>query len=165
MNQQELLAIQEKYKQYTIEQFKNDMKITDQSELCMGDIWHNQDIDILFSDLTDNCELVKLIASVLLHFQRQKFDNRDKSIYTDSKWESTGLKWIDRIGLNLNKGDIVKLNAICKSKSHKTYLKRVASFMYKQTCHSVYTTMFNKYKIELFDQLFKLHEDQIAVKA
>lgn len=154
----------QRFRCMTNKQLIDEMKIHRDAEgcLCMGDVWHNEKIDLLFNGLDDSNKTVKAIAATILWWQKAHYYYRDKDIYDKdgvTDFNHTSLKWYDRI-MNLNKGDFVKLNSICKAKSAKTYEKRKASFFYKQVQHSYITTMFNKKKIETFENLFELIEKE-----
>lgn len=141
-------------KQLSLDEIKDLMLEKQENEddlYCMGDIWHNQVIESLFDGINDD-DISKTIVANIAFKMIESFNYRDKSIYTDSKFNHTVLKWYDRV-LGLNKGDYKKLNALMKSKSTQTLKKRMASFLKKQT-NGYYGTLLNSGKIRFFDNLF-----------
>lgn len=144
----------EDVKQMKLEDIKDLMlekQIDENDCYCMGDIWHNQIIENLFDGIEDNA-ISRTILSNIAFAMVEHFNYRDKSIYTNSDFRHTTLKWYDRV-YGLNKGDYRKLNALMKSKSLATLQKRMASFLKKQT-NGYYTTLLNSGKIRAFDKLF-----------
>ena len=139
-----------------IQELKESMLIKNEN-ICLGEIWHNQRIDILFKDVKYNkfnYELLLFIKDLMT----QKYHN-DMTVYNKDYFGKITMDSSDI----LNKGHIIKLNSIMKSKTKKTLEKRIYSFGNLLTS-SYYQQIFEVKRNKQFIDFFNKHKLDLGLK-
>lgn len=121
---------------------KEKLIIKDKVMAC-GDVWHNEDVDMLFDGLKSNkfnLDLLTLVYNLATENDTKKVD-----MYS--------------LRRQFTKGQLRKINAICKAKTKETQQKRMYSLMHLLTS-GVYSGLFNKEQLESLDEFCKTHKLQ-----
>ena len=106
------------------------LKIKDK-ELCVGDIQHNDYIDILTKDILDSN-----VSEIILNKFIRNYKTGD---------------WISHY---FTKMELSKLNAIMKTKNINTLKNKADSFISYLYRGTVYSFIFNSDKINIFNDIF-----------
>lgn len=111
--------------------------------MALGDDWHNEDVNMLFEGLKSNkfnLDLLTLVYNLATKNGTEKVD-------------------MHSLSKQFTKGQLRKINAICKAKTQETQQKRMYSLMHLLTS-GVYSGLFNKKQLEALDEFCKTHNLQ-----
>lgn len=101
-------------------------------ETCMGDIWHNQNIDMLLDGIDKRSKNYKRVWQAL-----------------QNMFETDERRWNH---YQLAKYEVKAINAMMKAKTEETFQKRVQAFLFKQY-DKMYGSLLERRKIEAFGHL------------
>jgi hypothetical protein len=111
---------------------------TIENPTCLGDKWHNDAINILVKDVNKKSKYYKHVAMRL-----------------DNVYSECSHNWIQIPNKNCR-----KLNAIMKSKTEKTFIKRIKAYINELAFGTHYGKLFNKDEIREFTTLLSYYENQ-----
>lgn len=99
---------------------------------CLGDKWHNEDIDNLFNNVDKRTKVYKNVKNILDRNTKQS--------------------WIHRF---LTKDEIKRFNAVMKTKTEKTAVKRVNRIIELLNTNTYGGALFNKDFVKDLNELIK----------
>ena len=111
--------------------------------MALGDDWHNEDVNMLFEGLKSNKFNLDLLTVVY-------------NLATKNGTEKVDMHSLSK---QFTKGQLRKINAICKAKTEATKQKRMYSLMHLLTS-GIYSGLFNKKQLEALDEFCKSHNLQ-----
>lgn len=111
--------------------------------MALGDDWHNEDVNMLFEGLKSNKFNLDLLTLVY-------------NLATKNGTEKVNMNSLSR---QFTKGQLRKINAICKAKTEATKQKRMYSLIHLLTS-GIYSGLFNKKQLEVLDEFCKSHNLQ-----
>jgi hypothetical protein len=115
---------------------KEFLKLQFDKPTCTGDQWHNDDLNLLITDLKVTPTLKKI-----WDFVRDEMEERDT-------------RWVHQ---TFTKGELQRLRVIATAKSESTREKRKLRYI-KLVTNSCYGYLLNKSKIERFCKIFKMED-------
>ena len=111
--------------------------------MALGDDWHNEDVNMLFDGLKSNkfnLDLLTLVYNLATKNGTEKVD-------------------MHSLSKQFTKGQLRKINSICKAKTEATKQKRMYSLIDLLTS-GIYSGLFNKKQLEALDEFCKSHNLQ-----
>lgn len=113
---------------------------------CMGDKWHNQTLDILYAGADKRSKYFKQVNAAM----QELFNNDD---------ETRTQRWLFVV---LPNSYARKVNGIMKSKSEKTFQKRLYKYIVFLINGTHYGALFNKRQILALEKLLTTKEKKNA---
>lgn len=121
-----------------IKELYESMLIKRKDGLCLGEVWHNKRMELLFKDV----KYSKFNYDLLLWIKDTITQNYHESEDWIKKYGDNYGKITMNSSDNLTKGQIKKLNSILKSKSKNTLKKRIYNFS-EMLVNSYYQSIFH----------------------
>ena len=106
----------------------------------VGDQIHNEFIDLLYKDVDKRTKTYKNVNNILHEYLKD-----------------SSQRWVSNV---LNKTDIKRLNALMKSKTNKTYQKRLFKLIDHLAYSSRYGYVFNKELVDLLEMELNKNENK-----